>query len=166
MKLVGGAGISTSDTPSNQACLPRPSFQAEGVRFPLVYLVVMICPACSVALEAAIDSHVGKGSGELEAFRVLQDTCLCSSGCADEPDHRVSAAPLAAPRQVRAHARTAHTHWHLATRWRYHQLDCQTTCRSNPSARSNFDYVAGFSVSDMLQRFGHFSCSSAEAMPY
>jgi hypothetical protein len=74
VKLVDGTGISMPDTPSNQARFPQSSSQAEGVGFPLAYLVAVICLASGAVLEAAIGTYAGKGSGELTAFRMLQDT--------------------------------------------------------------------------------------------
>lgn len=74
VKLVDGTGISMPDTPSNQARFPQSSSQAEGVGFPLAYLVAVICLASGAVLEAGVGTYAGKGSGELTAFRMLQDT--------------------------------------------------------------------------------------------
>lgn len=74
VKLIDGTGISMPDTPSNQACFPQPSSQAKGVGFPLAYLVVVICLASGAVLQAAVGAYAGKGSGELAAFRTLEDT--------------------------------------------------------------------------------------------
>ncbi len=74
VKLVDGTGISMPDTPSNQARFPQPSSQAQGVGFPLAYLVAVICLGSGAVLEAAVGTYEGKGSGELAAFRALQDT--------------------------------------------------------------------------------------------
>ena len=59
------------DTPENQAAYPQPSTQATGVGFPLARLVMVICLATGVALDAAIGPHRGKGSGELGLVRRL-----------------------------------------------------------------------------------------------
>lgn len=69
VKLVDGTGLSMPDTPANQALYPQPSSQACGVGFPLARLVVVICLATGVALDAAIGPHQGKGSGELGLMR-------------------------------------------------------------------------------------------------
>src|SRR5260370_33540309 len=74
VKLVDGTGISMPDTPSNQARFPQSSSQAEGVGFPLAYLVAAICLASGAVLETGVGTYAGKGSGELTAFRMLQDT--------------------------------------------------------------------------------------------
>ena len=71
VKLVDGTGLSMPDTPENQAVYPQPSTQAAGVGFPLARLVMVICLATGVALDAAIGPHRGKGSGELGLVRRL-----------------------------------------------------------------------------------------------
>jgi hypothetical protein len=71
VKLVDGTGLSMPDTPQNQAVYPQPSTQAAGVGFPLARLVMVICLATGVALDAAIGPHRGKGSGELGLMRRL-----------------------------------------------------------------------------------------------
>src|SRR5450830_2124341 len=71
VKLVDGTGLSMPDTPENQALYPQPSTQAPGVGFPLARLVMVICLATGVALDAAIGPHRGKGSGELALVRRL-----------------------------------------------------------------------------------------------
>ena len=71
VKLVDGTGLSMPDTPQNQAVYPQPSTQAAGVGFPLARLVMVICLATGVALDAAIGPHRGKGSGELGLVRSL-----------------------------------------------------------------------------------------------
>ena len=71
VKLVDGTGLSMPDTPENQAVYPQPSSQAAGVGFPLARLVMVICLASGVALDAAIGPHQGKGSGELGLVRRL-----------------------------------------------------------------------------------------------
>jgi len=73
VKLVDGTGLSMPDTPENQAAYPQPSSQAPGVGFPLARLVMVICLATGVALDAAIGPHQGKGSGELGLVRRLLD---------------------------------------------------------------------------------------------
>ena len=73
VKLVDGTGLSMPDTPENQAAYPQPSTQAAGVGFPLARLVMVICLATGVALDAAIGPHRGKGSGELGLVRGLLD---------------------------------------------------------------------------------------------
>lgn len=74
VKLVDGTGISMPDTPSNQACFPQPSSQAEGVGFPQAYLVAVICLASGAVLQASVGSYAGEGGGELATFRALQDS--------------------------------------------------------------------------------------------
>jgi Transposase DDE domain len=71
VKLVDGTGLSMPDTAENQAVYPQPSSQAAGVGFPLARLVMVICLATGVALDAAIGPHRGKGSGELGLVRSL-----------------------------------------------------------------------------------------------
>jgi hypothetical protein len=71
VKLVDGTGLSMPDTPENQAVYPQPSSQATGVGFPLARLVMVICLASGVALDAAMGPHRGKGSGELGLVRRL-----------------------------------------------------------------------------------------------
>jgi hypothetical protein len=69
VKLVDGTGLSMPDTQDNQAVYPQPSSQDAGVGFPLARLVVVICLATGVVLDASIGPHQGKGSGELSLVR-------------------------------------------------------------------------------------------------
>ena len=71
VKLVDGTGLSMLDTPESQAMYPQPSSQAAGVGFALARLVMVICLASGVALDAAIGSHQGKSSGEFGLVRRL-----------------------------------------------------------------------------------------------
>ena len=71
VKLVDGTEVSMPDTPENQAVYAQPSTQAPGVGFPLARLVVVICLATGATLDAAIEPHRGKGSGELGLVRRL-----------------------------------------------------------------------------------------------
>ena len=63
VKLADGTGLSMPDTPENQAVYPQPSSQAAGVGFPLARLVMVICLASGVALDAAIGPHQGSLRG-------------------------------------------------------------------------------------------------------
>ena len=77
-----------TDTPENQAVYPQPSSQAVGVGFALARLVMVICLASGMALDAAIGPHQGKGCGN----------CACAiSG--DSP--LLHSSPRKAPREYR-----------------------------------------------------------------
>lgn len=77
VKLADGTGVSMPDTAENQALYPQPTSQAEGVGFPLVRLVGVICLSTGAVLEAAIAPHAGQGHGELDLFRSLL-SALCA----------------------------------------------------------------------------------------
>lgn len=71
VKLVDGTEISMPDTADNQTLYPQPSTQAEGVGFPLMRLVGILCLSTGAVLDTAIGPHAGKGSTELDLFRRL-----------------------------------------------------------------------------------------------
>ena len=62
------------DTAANQARYAQPSTQAEGVGFPLMRLVGIVCLSTGAVLEAALGPHAGKGQSELDLFRSLLRT--------------------------------------------------------------------------------------------
>lgn len=74
VKLADGTGISMPDTAENQARYPQPRTQAQGVGFPLIRLVCVICLSTGVVLDVAMAPHAGKGHGEVDLFRGLLDT--------------------------------------------------------------------------------------------
>jgi hypothetical protein len=74
VKLADGTGISMADSPENQACYPQLSTQAQGVGFPLMRLVGIVCLSTGAVLEAATGAHAGKGQSELDLFRSLVRT--------------------------------------------------------------------------------------------
>lgn len=71
VKLVDGTGISMPDTAQNQRAFPQPNSQAAGVGFPLIRMVAVICLATGALLDAGIDRHSGKGTGEMGIMRRL-----------------------------------------------------------------------------------------------
>jgi hypothetical protein len=74
VKLADGTGISMPDTAENQGRFPQPASQAEGVGFPLVGLVGIVCLSSGAVLEAAIGAHASKGQSEQDLFRGLWGT--------------------------------------------------------------------------------------------
>jgi len=74
LKIVDGSTASMSDTPSNANEFGKPGNQKGGGAFPLLRLLVVLCLATGVVLEAALGKYRGKGTGELSLFRSLQDS--------------------------------------------------------------------------------------------
>lgn len=71
VKLVDGTGISMPDTPDNQACFPQPGTQAEGVGFPQLRLVGVVCLSTGALVDAAVGPLEGKGNSEHNLIRGL-----------------------------------------------------------------------------------------------
>lgn len=74
VKVGDATTVSMPDTPANQAAFPQPKTQKPGVGFPLARLMVIFSLAVGTALDAAMGSFKGKGTGELSLFRQLRDT--------------------------------------------------------------------------------------------
>lgn len=71
VKLVDGSTVSMPDTAENAAEFGKPSNQRGACGFPLARLVVVLCLATGVVLEAAIGAYRGKQASELALFRSL-----------------------------------------------------------------------------------------------
>jgi len=74
VKLMDGTGISMPDTLENQARYPQPSSQAQGVGFPQIRLVAVMCLSTGALLDSAMGPHAGKGTSELSLFSTLLHT--------------------------------------------------------------------------------------------
>lgn len=73
VRLVDGATVTLPDTEDNQNAFPQPSSQGQGLGFPILRLVVLLCLASGALLDAAIGPCAGKGSDEQSLFRELLD---------------------------------------------------------------------------------------------
>ena len=65
--LADGTTTSLPGTDANQAAYPQPASQREGLGFPVMRLVVLLCLASGALLDAAEGACQGKGSGEHHA---------------------------------------------------------------------------------------------------
>jgi hypothetical protein len=73
IKVVDGSTVSMPDTPANALAFGKPANQKGHSSFPVARLVVLLCLATGVVLEAALGKYRGKGASELALFRGLQD---------------------------------------------------------------------------------------------
>lgn len=71
VKVVDGTGLSMPDTPANQRAYPQHDTVPAGTGFPLLRLVVVFDLAAGTALDAAVASHEGKGTGEVSLWRSI-----------------------------------------------------------------------------------------------
>lgn len=89
--LVDGTTVSMPDTPQNAARFDKPRNQHGAGPFPVARLLVVLCGATAVVLDAAIGACRGTGTGELTLFRslthaffpgdiVLADRLFCTYG--------------------------------------------------------------------------------------
>src|SRR5262245_29312523 len=69
--LADGSSVSMPDTPANQAAYPQHFSQRRGCGFPLARVVVLICLATGVVLDAALGPARGKLTGEHALLRRL-----------------------------------------------------------------------------------------------
>ena len=71
--VVDGSTITMADTESNQQEYPQSSGQKAGLGFPILRFVALLSLAAGTALECAISSCKGKGTGELSLFRAVSN---------------------------------------------------------------------------------------------
>lgn len=71
VKLVDGTTLSMPDSPANQAASPQPKSQAEGVGFPLMRWVGLICLGSGALLNSTFSPYIGKYHGETHLLRQL-----------------------------------------------------------------------------------------------
>jgi len=76
VRLADGATMTLADTEENQAKYPQPKSQKDGLGFPICRMVVLLCLATGVVLDAAIGPCAGKGSDEQTLLRALLDSLL------------------------------------------------------------------------------------------
>jgi hypothetical protein len=69
--LADGTTTTLSDTEENQAAYPQPASQREGLGFPIMRLVVLLCLASGALLDAAEGPCKGKGGDEQTLLRSL-----------------------------------------------------------------------------------------------
>ena len=73
VRRVDGTTITLADTQENQAEYPQPASQEQGLGFPVLRLVVLLCLATGALIDAAMGPCEGKGSDEQSLFRELLD---------------------------------------------------------------------------------------------
>jgi hypothetical protein len=69
--LADGTTTTLPDTEENQAAYPQPASQREGLGFPIMRLVVLLCLASGALLDAAEGPCKGKGGDEQTLLRSL-----------------------------------------------------------------------------------------------
>jgi hypothetical protein len=67
--MVDGTTLSGPDTAANQRKYPQPRSQKKGLGFPLMRVVVLLCLATAVLVEARFAAWSGKETGEGALFR-------------------------------------------------------------------------------------------------
>ena len=65
--------MTLADTQENQAAYPQPASQKQGLGFPMLRLVVLLCLATGALVDAAMGPCEGTGSDEQSLFRELLD---------------------------------------------------------------------------------------------
>jgi hypothetical protein len=70
-RLTDGATVSMPDTKDNQNCFPGANKQRQPMEFPIARVVVVICKATGVLIDAAIGTYQGKGSGETSLLKQM-----------------------------------------------------------------------------------------------
>jgi len=74
VKLVDGTTVSGPDTAANQEQYPQSKTQKKGLGFPLIRLVVVMCLATAVVVDAKCSPYAGKGMGEPNLLRQMFDS--------------------------------------------------------------------------------------------
>jgi hypothetical protein len=69
--LADGTTVTLPDTEENRAVYPQPASQRQGLGFPIMRLVALLCLASGALLDAAEGPCEGKGSDEQTLFRGL-----------------------------------------------------------------------------------------------
>ena len=73
VRLVDGATVSMADTEANQKDYPQPTSQREGLGFPLMRMVGLVCLSSGALLDAATGACQGKGGDEQTLLRGMLD---------------------------------------------------------------------------------------------
>jgi len=71
--LADGTTTTMADTPENQAKYPQPGSQREGLGFPMLRVVALMCLASCALVDAATGACKGKGSDEQTLLRGMLD---------------------------------------------------------------------------------------------
>lgn len=71
--IVDGFTVTAADTPENQAEYPQNPKQQEGLGFPILRGVVLICMRTGLLLDAEVGPYSGKGTGETALLWKLLD---------------------------------------------------------------------------------------------
>ena len=79
--LADGTTVTLPDTEINQDDYPQPASQREGLGFPKMRLVALMCLASGALLDAAEGPCKGKGSDEQTLFRGLLGNLEAGDGC-------------------------------------------------------------------------------------
>jgi hypothetical protein len=74
VRLVDGATVTLPDTAANQEKYPQPRSQAQGLGFPQMRVVALLCLSSACLLDAAIGPCAGKGSDEQALLRACLDS--------------------------------------------------------------------------------------------
>ncbi len=69
--IADGTTVTMPDTAENQAAYPQHTAQKPGCGFPIAQMVVLLCLATGVVLDAAIGRRIGKQTGEHALLRRL-----------------------------------------------------------------------------------------------
>ncbi|MDX2459042.1 MAG: IS4 family transposase, partial [Gammaproteobacteria bacterium] len=59
--MVDGTTVTLADTDANQAAYPQPASQRQGLGFPMMRIVALLCLASGGVLDAATGPCQGKG---------------------------------------------------------------------------------------------------------
>ncbi len=73
VRLADGATVTLADTEENQREYHQPASQLEGLGFPMMRMVALMCLASGALLDAAIGPCEGKGNDEQTLLRSLLD---------------------------------------------------------------------------------------------
>lgn len=71
VKLADGTTILLPDSEDNQSHYPQHGQQADGVGFPIIRMVAVLCLATGGVLDFNVGSYRGRGTGEHSLFREL-----------------------------------------------------------------------------------------------
>lgn len=71
IKIADGTTVSMPDTPANQKAYPQQPSQKEGLGFPIIRMVALMCLSCGAVLDVAMGPYAGKKTGETALLRQL-----------------------------------------------------------------------------------------------
>jgi hypothetical protein len=92
VRRVDGTTMTLADTPENQAEYPQPASRKQGLGFPVLCLVVVLCLATGALIDAAMGPCEGKGSSESRVSLVNP-----SGGSCGRTDSLLGGRPVSAP---------------------------------------------------------------------